>query len=199
MGFISDFIGGFTGSAGKKAARKAGAIQAEAQQKAIKTIQTGTEEARAPLESFATAGQDTIGGLVELITNPEAQRNFIIDNPFFDALKDEATRTLLNNQAARGKVGSGETAEALQESFILLGADLLNQNIGQRQNLITGIGLPASQGISGLEERETVNVANLQVGIGESAAAGEVGAARAITEGAGRIVDTGLRIAGISL
>lgn len=195
MGFISDF----TGKSEAKAARRAQESQRLAQEKAIKTVKAGTEKAREPLDPFATAGLDTIASLTELITNPEAQKDFILNNPFFDLLTEQAERDLLQNQAAAGKVGSGDTAKALQESYVLLGADLVNQSVAQRQNLITGIGLPAAFGVSSLESQETANVANLQVGIGESEAAGDIGSAQARAAGSSRIVNTALQIASLGM
>ena len=69
--------------------------------------------------------------LTALTTDPEAQRDFIFNNPFYGAMADEAQRRLLANRAARGKVGSGGTAEALQQSLVRMGSDLLAREVDQ--------------------------------------------------------------------
>ena len=152
MGIVKDVISGITGATAAKraanaqqaAADQASALQKTAEGEALERGRIAEEKARADLQPFTAAGTRAIGGLEEgladvsrLVTDPEAQKEFITDNVFFDALAGRATSELFANQAARGKVGSGGTAEALQESILLLGSDLLNQNITQRQNVNT--------------------------------------------------------------
>jgi hypothetical protein len=130
------------------------------------------------------------GGLLDLVTNPEAQKNFITNNPFFDALAKQSTDTLLNNQAARGKVGSGGTAQALQNSLLLLGNDLLNQNIGQRQT-IANMGESAAAQTGTATQNTAAGVGNTLEGIGNARAAGAVGSANAWNTALGGISSLG--------
>ena len=139
MGIVKDVVTGFTGA--KAAGRAANVQQAAADRGAAETRAAG-EEAVAGLDPFAKAGEKAITGLEtgltdlqRLVSDPEAQRDFITESPFFDALAERAEQDLFANEAARGKVGSGGTAEALQNSLVLLGSNLLNQNITQRQNV----------------------------------------------------------------
>jgi hypothetical protein len=123
------------------------------------TTKEGVATGRADLQPYADAGVEALGntqrnlaGIEELVTNPEAQKSFVEDNPFFKALADDAQRRIFNNKSSRGKVASGGTAEALQNSILLMGNDLVDQNISQRSNLagqnlqLSGIGLNAAGG-----------------------------------------------------
>lgn len=56
----------------------------------------------------------------------------VTSDPTFQALANEAQRRVFSNQAARGKLGSGGTAEALQERLVALGDQLSTSNL-QRQ------------------------------------------------------------------
>lgn len=152
MGIIKDVVSGIQGAKAAKqsanalqaGADQASAIQGEAKTQALDLSGKATAQARADMQPFADAGKEAIGGLQtgltslqDLVTNPNTQAEFITNNPFFDALATRAKTDLFNNQAAKGKTGSGGTAEALQNSLVLLGSDLLNQNVTQRQNTNT--------------------------------------------------------------
>ena len=210
---IDSFTGGKQAA---KAARQAAEVQERAGERAITSQEETRDIARRDLDPFRRAGLSVLDqpggfstsgfvpgegaqpqgarpGLQSLITDPNAQRQFIENNPFFDALAQRSTDTLLANQAAKGKVGSGGTAEALQNSLVLLGSDLLNQNIQQRQNLLTlGQNAAAGQATSALQTG--ANIGNLMTGIGNVQAAGIVGARNAINQGRGGLIDfaTGL-------
>lgn len=134
-------------------------------------------------------------GLSGLVTDPQQQLSFVQDNPFFEALAGRATETLLANQAAKGKLASGGTAEALQNSFLLLGTDLLNQNIGQRQNL-ANLGLGAATGQAGITQQAGQNIADLTTQKGNIQAAGIVGARNAINEGRQGLIQLGAETGG---
>jgi hypothetical protein len=131
------------------------------------------------------------GGLLDLVTNPEAQKNFITNSPFFDSLAKRSTDTLLSNQAARGKVGSGGTAEALQNSLLLLGSDLLNQSIGQRQNLAT-MGQNAAAQTGSATQGVSNSISDLYTQKGNAQASGIIGAQNANSQMVGNLASTAL-------
>lgn len=176
MGFsLSKAIGSITGT---NAIDKGVATQAAYGQEAINSTKESRDMARADLAPYRDLGQRNISGLESLVTDPNAQLSFIEDNPFFKSLADEATRTLFNNTAAKGKVGSGGTAEALQNSILLLGNDLLNQNITQRQNLVS-TGENAAAGSANATLTAGNSIADLYTGIGNAYAAGGIANANA--------------------
>ena len=94
-----------------------------------------TETARGDLAPFAAEGVSAVTGLSDLISDPNAQKDFVTNNPFFKFLADDAQRRIFSNQAAKGKLGSGGTALALQNSILLLGEGLVNRNITNRLDL----------------------------------------------------------------
>lgn len=178
-GVMDSFSGGKQAA---KAATQAAGIQARSADEAIKLQRESRDIAREDLQPFRQTGQEALSGLSGLVTDPSQQLSFIQDNPFFEALAGRATETLLANQAAKGKLGSGGTAEALQNSLLLLGTDLLSQNIGQRQNL-ANLGLGAATGQAGVTQQTGQNIANLTTQKGNVQAAGIIGARNAINQG----------------
>lgn len=196
-----------------KASERAAQQQAEAGQagiaaqermleRQIQAAEGAEQRTRETLQPFVDAGSQGLGDLNNLVTNPQAQADYVMQSPFYQSLAQDAQNRLFANQAARGKLGSGETAQALQNSLVLLGTDLLNQSIGQRQNLAaiganaaagqgtaiqnTGSQVAAAQGAAGS------NIANLLTQIGNAQASGTVGAANAGTQGFNNLVNTAL-------
>ena len=192
MSFLDQFTGGAAADASKNAAN----IQALAGQKGIDIQGAATDQARADLAPFANAGKSTIPGLTSLVNDPQAKANFINSNPVFNTAADNAQRRIFANQAARGKLGSGDTAKALQNSLILLGNDLANQNIDQRFRL-ADVGQNASLGQAAATTNAANNITDLTTGIANAQAAGQIGAANAKAGGAGNILDTGLGLLGL--
>jgi len=206
------FGGGDAAEDAANAQQQSSAAAIAAQERMLdKQIAFSTESrevARGDLQPFREAGQGALTGLTDLITNPQKQKDFITSNPFFDSLATRATNTLMGNAAAKGKVGSGGTAEALQNSLLLLGNDLLNQNIGQRQNLAT-MGANAAAGQATTTQQTASNVTNamgnagqnimdLTTGAGNAKAAGIIGAQNANANMVGNLVNTGASLWALS-
>lgn len=158
-----------------KAAKKAASAQSAAADRAIEEQTKARLQAREDLEPFREVGSTDLEGLGKLVTDPQSQLDFIQNNPFFEALAKKSSDTLLGNQAAKGKVGSGGTAEELQNSLLLLGTDLVNQNINQRQNLATLGSNAASQQASTTLNTST-NIGDLLTQQGNAKASGIIGA-----------------------
>lgn len=245
MGFISDIVGGITGS-GADAAEEAADQQVRATEIAVEEQRRAREQARKDLSPFREAGRRQIAGaygginrlqrqqqrvnqlagglqtraleIDQLTRSPREQRRFIENNQFFDALAGDAQDRLFSNAAAQGKVGSGGTAEALQNSILLLGADLLNQNIqqrlgafgarqgavnasaaafdaqnavqSQRQNMVTG-GQNAAAGQATATLQAGSNISDLATQIGNAQAAGTIGARNAQTGALNTVLSAG--------
>lgn len=136
---------------------------ASPQQRASDVLQAGAEAAREDLDPFRETGVRSLESIESLIFDPNAQKDFVSKNPFFKALADDAQRRIFNNQAARGKIGSGGTAEALQNSILLLGDDLVGTTVDR------GFGL-ASLGAGAASES-----ANITLDAADAEAAGILG------------------------
>lgn len=148
----------YSATSGAAAAKKAANLQAQ-----------GIDQAIAANEPYTTAGKRTVNNLSNLVNDPAAQADFINNNPFFGALATKAKNDLFSNAAASGKLGSGGTLDALQNSYLLLGNQLLQQDIQNKQNL-TNTGQAA-----------TNNLIDLVTSKGAVKAAGAVGASNAKT------------------
>jgi hypothetical protein len=147
------------------AAEEAAKLQAQSVDRAIQTQQQNT----AP---YRQLGEDAIGRINE-IQNDRA--GFIQNNELYQSLANDAEQRLLANQAAKGKVGSGGTAAALQEQLLNIGNGLVNQEINQLQGQ-AGIGANAAVGAGN-------QISNLQVQQGNAQAAGQIGQANALSSG----------------
>ena len=193
MSFISDVVSDvgsiFSGGA-DDAAQQAAQTQAASADKAIDLQRESRDLARKDLQPFKDAGQSQLSPLSSLISDPNAQLNFIQNNPFFKALADDAQSRLFSNQAAKGKVGSGGTAQALQNSLLLLGQGLLDNNINQRMGLAT-MGQNAAAGQGTITMNSGNAISDLITGQGNALAAGQVGAANARSQGINSLIQGG--------
>jgi len=184
-----------------KAAKSAAATQSASADRAMGIQETARQEVRSDLAPFRQAGEGQLPALQSLVgnqqnlTDPANQMQFIKDNPFYKLLADDAQSRLLKNQAARGKVGSGGTAEALQNSLLLLGSDLINNQFNQ-QNMaisntmgITTLGQNAAAGQGTATMNTANNIGDLTTQQGNVNAAGQVGAANATAQGINSAID----------
>lgn len=167
------------GSAG--AAKDAAKIQSASVDRAI-TAQTDAEQrARQTLQPFVDSGAGSLQSYSSLVNDPNAQAEYINNNPFYKTLADDAEKRLLANQAARGKVGSGGTAAALQNQLTLLGNQLVQQQVGNLQNKVS-LGQNAASGVGSNIINTGTNISNLQTQQGNANAAGTIGASNAYTD-----------------
>jgi len=163
-----DILGGLTGQTGADAALEGARIQAGVSREGIEFQRESLERLIGLQQPFRQFGEQNIQGLqsaigdtsnplldlfnqtasadpqnaafdrLQELNTPQGQTDFITNNPFFDQLAGEAQNRLFSNAAARGKVGSGGTAAALQERLFGIGSGLLNQ---ERSNLAQSAGL----------------------------------------------------------
>lgn len=139
------------------AAEEAARIQAEAVDKAVQT--------QAPYNALGTSAAQQIQ---QIQADPGA---YVQNNPFYKGLADEAQQRLLANEAAKGKLASGGTQDALQTSLLNLGNGLVQQQVGTLQNQVNS-GQNAASTVSGL-----------QTDRGAVQAGGVVGSATALNTG----------------
>ena len=170
IGGVADIVGGATQS---RAANKAADRQVEAGEAAIEFAKESRDIAREDLSPFRETGVTALGQLEGLVTDPQKQKEFISDNPFFQALQQQTTENVLGAQAARGKLGSGGTSKALQNALVLLGSDLLGQKVGQLQNL-AGLGQAAATGQAQVSQQTAQQVGETRLQQGNASAAGQI-------------------------
>lgn len=139
------------------AAKEAAKIQAGAVDKAIAT--------QAPYNELGTTAAKQIQ---QIQADPGA---YVQNNSFYKSLADDAQQRLLANQASKGKIASGGTADALQTSLLNLGNGLVQQQVGTLQNQVNSGQTAAS------------NTSNLQTDKGAATAGGVVGSSNALQTG----------------
>ncbi len=198
MGFLGDVIGSFTGATGATAAKRVAGIQAAGAEEARTEVELARERALEGITPFAEVGRTDLLDLGQLVTDPERQKRFIEDNPFFEALAERAQTGLFQTQAAKGKLGSGETAEELQSRLLTIGSDLLARDISQRQSLAS-LGLQAGTTAAGIETGTARTVSDLITGKAAAGAAGIRGAAEARAGGVEQTFKTIGALTGIGL
>jgi hypothetical protein len=147
---------------GAYATDKAAAAQLAGQRDALQAQQDALTQVRGDLAPFRDAGTSTVGGLTTLVNDPNAQKDFITANPFYQSLAKDATDKLYANQAAKGKLGSGGTAQALQNSLLLLGNSLLNDDVTRKQNLVA-TGANAASGNATATQNTANNISSLNL------------------------------------
>ena len=161
LDFVGDALGFGMGGDIKKAARQ----QIKADRRAMGLLR----EDLAPFRNLMSPEQMQAG--VSLATDPQAQLDFLQNNPLFANLMQQSQEGIFANQAARGKLASGGTQEALQNSFLAQGQELINQQVNRFNPLLTNMQNAATQSATGS--------ANLLSGMGASRSAGTIGAANA--------------------
>ena len=193
MGFVSDVAGFFTGETAADAAGDAAQIGAAAgdrsiqfQEQALETIRGDLEPAREQLAFAAPL-------LQQAIQDPSER---VLGNPFFQALAGQQEQRLLSSQAARGKVGSGETGDQLQRNLLLLGNQFQQQDIGNLFNLST-LGANAAAQTGTATQASASNIGGILGNVANIQGAAGVAQANATNQGISNILNTGGSIAGM--
>lgn len=165
-------------NAGKAAANTAANAQLASTKSAIDATTIAQTKQQAIEQPFVNAGTGALKQYTDLTSSPEAQANYIQNNPMYKSLADDAQRRLLANQAAQGKVGSGGTANALQTSLLNLGNGLIGDQLSRLQNTIS-TGANAASGVGSGLLQTGADTANLTTQGGNASAAGAIGGTNA--------------------
>lgn len=196
MGFVKDTFDSITGKGAEKAARKAGKLQAESADKALELTRESRDIARGDLSPFREAGQGALNPLVSLVQDPQAQRQYVEDNPFFNSLLSQSRGDILQNAAARGKLGSGGTLKALDENVLTLGPGLVQNQINNLSNL-ANMGQASAAGQANVAQNAGAQGSNLITQRGNALASGQVGAANARSQGTQNLLSLAGMVSGM--
>lgn len=142
--------------------------QANTAEEAAKLQSQSIDRAVAQQQPYTEAGQKALTQINTINADPSG---YIKNNPMYSSLAEDAQRRLFANEAAKGKVGSGGTAAALQDRLLQIGNGLVQQQIGNLQNT------------ANMGQSATNNVSNLTTAQGDVNAAGKVGATNAYSTG----------------
>ena len=192
MSFIEDTVtglfGGITGSDAADAAEESAAQQAAAATEAIGFQRETRDLARADLAPFLQFGAGQIPQAESLLFDPQAQFDFVQNNPFAQQAIQQGQQSILNLASARGRTTAGDTQQSLSQNLLLSGLPFL-QN--QQQNLLSSIqlGQAAGAGTAAGTLQTGASIADLITGRGASLAAGTVGASNARQQGINNLID----------
>lgn len=196
-----------TGETQAQAAQQAGQMQFQATQDAIAAQQAAAQQQRQDLQPFTEFGANLI---------PQANQAFaqsgelygpgasdaIMNNPMFQAIQNQTQEQILNNQAVRGRLGTGETPMFMQDAALRTGFDILNNERNaatqRQQMLLQALGLgqasAAGQGAGGMQS--AMQVGNLMGQGANAQASGLIGSANAQAQGTGNLLSLGGTLAG---
>lgn len=199
-------------AAGQEAAALTAAeLQAQSTTEQIAAQEAAAAQQRADLAPFTQFGasfidptQQAVAQSQQLFSDPSS----ILNNPFLQALQAQAQTNILQNQAVRGRLGTGETPQFLQDAAIRTGFDVLNQerqaqiaNVNQLRNLVAG-GQSAAAGqgqgalatganIAGTLQQGATGQNQLTTDAAAAQAAGVIGAANASAAGTQNLISLG--------
>jgi len=175
-----------SGMGAADAASDAADIQAKSGKEAIGFARETRDIARGDLQPFTQFGVNNLAPLQSMLT-PQGQTDYLRNNPLFQAALDNTNAATLNNQAARGRLGSGGTLDALTKNYFATAQPLLQSQTANLFNATTlGQNSAAGQASTSINQGNSIN--DLITGIGNSQAAGLVGGANARQAGATNFV-----------
>ena len=201
MGIINDLasgtiVGDIFGleSSGEVAAREAAQQQAESGRLALEELQRSKEQGLGFLSPFQQLGQQGLDQ-AGFLTDPQAQFDFLQNNPLFQMGLDNANRQTNQLAASRGRLSAGDTLQQLNNNALLTASPLIAQQKNSIQNLL-GQGL----NLAGIQANTALGVgsqlADQQTNIGNALASGTIGAQNANAANQQNLFDLGAKIAG---
>lgn len=195
------------------AATDAAKINAQAAQQSIQAQQEAAEQQRSDLQPFTQFGSGFIDPAQQAaqqqqeLFGPNAGEA-VMNSPMFQALQSQAQTNILQNQAVRGRLGTGETPMFMQDAALRTGFDVLQQernaamaNTGQLASLVgMGQSAAAGQGAAGINTAANIgntltnsamNQGGLMTDAAAANAAGIVGSANAYQGGINNMLGFG--------
>jgi hypothetical protein len=189
MPSFSDYVGAFTGSGARDAAREAANIQAQATEKGIQELRLGGSTAKGYLDPYAQAGR---GGL-DLFVDYLGGRDFTA-SPYAQQQIDRGVETA-NRLAAGMGMGGGARAKRLMNEA-MLGANQFRQQEMNSALALGQMGQSAATNQAQSAMNTSTGVANLLGSQGAAQAAGVIGEQNAMNQGLGNIIQGAMAVGG---
>jgi hypothetical protein len=184
------FVRRVTGKEAAGAAKEAGAIQQASAIEQAGEVGLARDRALARLDPFQQATQAGVEQ-AGFLTDPNAQFDFVQNNPLFKLALENANRQTNQSAAAGGRLSAGDTLQDLSSNVLLQASPLIQQ---QKQSIsqLLGLGTGIAENQANIDIGSTSDIANLITGGAAAQAAGKVGAANARTAGAQGLLQFGL-------
>lgn len=179
---VGDLTGGLLGeSSSERAARRAGRAQAGMTDQAIGYQRETRDLINQRMQPFYDAGiQHGLNPLIEQINNPQAQYDYLMSNPLFQAALSRADTQSNNAFLGRGRVG--DATEALSQNMLSTAMPFLNQRSNDLFNMAQ-IGQSSAAGQANALLNTGANVSDLLTQKGNALAAKHIGVGNAKTAG----------------
>jgi hypothetical protein len=189
MGFVKDTFESLTGKAGAEAAKESAAIQQRATERGISEIEAARELGLGFLEPFGQVGQQAVEQ-AGFLTDPQAQFEFLQQNPLFQSALEQANVGTKGIAAARGRLSAGDTLQQLSQNVLLAASPLIGQQKQSIQDLL-GFGGDIATRQAATATGAAPSIAELITSGGAAGAAGVVGAEQARGKGIENIIGLG--------
>lgn len=180
----------FFGGAAAAASREAGGLQAEASREALQAEIEGRAQAQEFFTPFAGAAERGVEQS-QFLADPQAQFEFLQNNPLFQLSLENANRGTNQRAAAAGRSSFGTTLQDLSNNVLLSAQPLLDRQRQDVTNLLQfGGDIAASQ--ANIATGGAARIGDITTDIGANLAAGLVGSANAQAAGGQNLLTTGL-------
>ena len=191
FGLVDDVTGV---DAQRDAAIGAAQTQADAGAASIAELQRSKAEGLGFLQPFGGLGQQ---GLEQsnFLTDPNAQFDFLQNNPLFQLGLDNANTQTNQLAAARGRLSAGDTLQQLNQNALLTASPLIQQQKSSIQDLLSR-GFNTGQAQANTALGVGSQLANAQTDIGSARAGGIIGQQNARASGQQNLLDIAGLLAG---
>jgi hypothetical protein len=221
MGFFGDVANVVTGKKDAKAARKAGQVQTQAAEDGVDLTSRMYDEQKQALQPYANAGPVGLYGMGQIAQNYDnsaarlqgIEGRDYMDIPGFGSASNVMARQVGANNAARGKLGSGNTLMDLFRENANLGESMksnmynralttenykqnLTSNAFNRMSTLADTGINALNNQTILGTNAVSNINNLRGGGAAAQAAGIIGSQNAKNAGMNNLIQLGTMAAG---
>jgi len=162
-----------TGQNAGDAARDASKAQIAGIEKQIDFMTDSRDIAREDLSPFTAFGVGKIDDLNALLTS-DGQADYLQNNPLFGMALDSVNKATMSNRAARGKLGTGGTLDALKNNYLVEGQRFIQPQLNALFNAVN-MGQSSAAGQANSTLSTGSNVGGALANIGDVRGAGIVG------------------------
>lgn len=186
----SAILGKMSADKNADAITSAADTQGYATDRAIQFTEQGIDEGRQYLDPYTQLGQQGIDQ-AGFLTDPQAQFDFLQNNPLFKLALQNANTETNQMAASRSRLSAGDTLQRLSDNVLLSSSPLIS---GQKNSImdLLNIGNQTAGRQANLSIGGTSDISNLITQGGNAEAAGIIGASNAKTAGTQNLLNSGL-------
>ena len=138
-------LGAYQANRSSQSAKDAAKLQAASASEAAAGVDQRFQDMRTDLSPYRQAGEQALPALTDFTMDPNAQHDFLQNNPMFQASMNVSDRATAANLARHGRIGTGDQSLQLQEIYLMNAAPLIQQREQSLLNLAQIGGNAAAQ------------------------------------------------------